>query len=236
MTVLDNAVTASDSMPEGGFEYVMRVAALIFLISQNEVFADIMNALLFNGEQVVNASEVQDYHTPSHYQEREGLPDVRRDVVKLCQGAIIHVVCTGIEDHAEPDPDLPIRLFGCLGAEYKFQRDSGNEDTHPVVTVALYFGEDKPWDVPLTLKECLVVSDRFSRYVNDFKAHLFQIPYLSREQADFLKSDFRHVADYYVQKRESGCYHPDPAAFADNPEMLQLMKAITRDERFAENC
>lgn len=236
MTVQDNAVTASQSMPQAGFDNVMKAVALVFLISQNKVFADILNAVLFNGRQLVQASEIQDYSSPCRYMERKDLPDVSRDVVKIWHGAVIHVVCVGMEDHAEPDPDLPIRLFGCLGAEYKFQRDSGNEDTHPVVTVALYLGEDKPWDVPLTLKECIKVSDRFSRYVNDFKAHLFQIPYLSREQADFLKSDFRHVADYYVQKRESGCYHPDPAAFADNPEMLQLMKAITRDERFAENC
>ncbi len=235
MTIQDNAVTASDSMPEAGFEDVMKAVALVFLVSQNEVFADILNAVLFNGRQVIQPSEVQDYSTPCHYLEREGLPDVRRDVVKIWDGVIIHVVCTGMEDHAEPDPDLPARLFGCLGEEYGFQLDSGTEEVLPVVTVALYFGEDKPWDAPLTLKECLTVSDRFSPYVNDFKALLFQIPYLSREQADLFKSDFRLVADYYVQKREGGCYHPDPAAFAEKPEMLPVMKAITKDKRFTDN-
>ncbi len=232
MTVQDNAVTASESTPEVGFDEIMKAVALVFLISQNKVFADILNVVLFHGRQVIQPSELQDYQSPSRYLEREGLPDVRRDVVKMWHGAVIHVVCIGMEDHAEPDPDLSIRLFGCLGEEYQFQLDSGNEEIHPVVTVALYFGEDKPWDAPLTLKERITVSDRFSRYVNDFKAHLFQIPYLSREQADLFKSDFRLVADYYVQKRESGCYHPDPSAIADSAELLSIMKAITRDERF----
>ncbi len=235
MTIQDNAVTASDSMPEAGFEDVMKAVALLFLISQNKVFADIVNALLFKGEQIVNASDVQDYSIPRHYEEMAGMTDVRRDVVKMWHGVIIHVVCTGLEDHALPDPHLPASLFIFASEGYDFQVQSGSKERHPIVNLVLYFGEDKPWDGPLSLKESLHVSERLSPFVNDFKFNLFQIPYLSREQADLFKSDFRLVADYYVQKREGGCYHPDPAAFAENPEMLPVMKAITKDKRFTDN-
>ena len=236
MTVQDNAVTASQSMPQAGFDNVMKAVALVFLISQNKVFADILNAVLFNGRQLVQASEIQDYSSPCRYMERKGLPDVSRDVVKLCQGVIIRVVCTGIEEHAEPDPDLIFHVMASEGAEYRSQIKNKASEIYPVLTMVLYLGEDKPWDAPLTLRERVEISDRLSPYVSDYRANLFQIPYLSREQADLFKSDFRLVADYYVQKRESGCYHPDPAAFAEKPEMLPLMKAITRDERFAESC
>ncbi|MDO4840437.1 MAG: hypothetical protein Q3990_07165 [Desulfovibrionaceae bacterium] len=228
MTIQDNVVTASASIPEAGFEGVMRATALIFLISQNEVFADILNAVLFNGRHVVDASEVQDYRSQFHYLEREGLPDVRRDVVKLWHGAIIRVVGISMDDHVEPDLQLPQSLQQLELAEYDYQVQSCGKERYPVVTLALYFGEDKPWDGPLSLE----IEDVLRPYTNDYKVNLFQIPWLSREQADLFKSDFRFVADYYVKKREGSDYKVTPADFAHRAGLLSIMKAITKDERF----
>ena len=38
-------------------------------------------------------------------------------------------------------------------------------------------------------------------YVNDYKINLFQIAYLTYEQVNLFQSDFKVVADYFVQKR-----------------------------------
>lgn len=78
---------------------------------------------------------------------------------------------------------------------------------YPVVTLVLYFGHEKHWSQPLRLKECLDIPPEFEPYVNDYRINLFEIAYLTQEQVALFQSDFRIVADYFVQKREKGGIH-----------------------------
>lgn len=48
------------------------------------------------------------------------------------------------------------------------------------------------------------------------------------------QSDFRIVADYFVQMRESGDYIPDPQRISHVYETMQLLSAMTQDNRFEE--
>lgn len=48
------------------------------------------------------------------------------------------------------------------------------------------------------------------------------------------QSDFRIVADYFVQMRESGDYIPDPQRISHVYETMQLLPAMTQDARFEE--
>lgn len=38
-------------------------------------------------------------------------------------------------------------------------------------------------------------------YVNDYKINVFEVAFLTPEQVNMFKSDFREVADFFVQKR-----------------------------------
>ena len=48
------------------------------------------------------------------------------------------------------------------------------------------------------------------------------------------QSDFRIVADYFVQKRESGDYEPSRERIDHVQETLQLLSVMTGDHRFEE--
>lgn len=48
------------------------------------------------------------------------------------------------------------------------------------------------------------------------------------------KSDFRIVADYFVQMRKNKSYKPSDIQFKHVREVLQLMSVLTRDTRFEE--
>lgn len=50
------------------------------------------------------------------------------------------------------------------------------------------------------------------------------------------KSDFRIVADYFVQKCKYGDYNPEPMEFTHVQETLQLLSVMTGDHRFEEIC
>ena len=70
--------------------------------------------------------------------------------------------------------------------------------------------------------------------MSDVKINLFEIAYLTREQVNLFKSDFRIVADYFVQKQENGDYIPSPERLHHVQETLQLLSVMTNDHRFEE--
>ena len=68
--------------------------------------------------------------------------------------------------------------------------------------------------------------------MNDYKVNLFEIAYLSKEQAKLFKSDFRVVADYFVQMQTTGTYIGSPEELVHVQETLSLMSIMTGDHRF----
>ena len=206
------------------------------LESYNDVFSDIVNVLLFNGRQVLAPDELEDQAPRAYYKADGRLHEIERDVAKRWKNGNIRVACIGFENQTASDPDMPLRVMGYDGAEYRAQllgdNDSGSR--YPVVTLVLYFGHKTPWSGPLTLKERLDVPTEFEPYVNDYKINLFQIAYLTHEQVELFQSDFRVVADYFVQKREKGDYIPSSQELKHVQETLQLLSIMTNDHRFED--
>ena len=199
------------------------------LESHNDVFSDIVNVLLFNGKQVLSADELEDqslYKLPSIL--------ISHDVTKHWKGMDIRIICVGFKNQAVPCSALPFCAVGDDSAAYEAQLLNDSENLYPVVTLVLYFGYDKPWNVPLSLKARLNIPKEFEPYVNDYKINLFQIAYLTHEQVELFQSDFKVVADYFVQKQENGDYIPSSQDLTHVQETLQLLSIMTNDNRFEE--
>lgn len=206
------------------------------LESYNDVFADIVNGLLFHGEPIISPDELEDQAPRAAYKADGRIREMERDVAKRWTKSNIRIACVGLENQTEPDADMPLRVFGYDGAEYRSQlrKESLGKPRYPVVTLVLYFGHEKRWDKPLSLHEAANVPDIFKPFVPDMKINLFEIAYLTREQVNLFHSDFRIVADYFVQKRESGDYKPSTERLDHVEATLQLLSVMTRDHRFEE--
>ena len=206
------------------------------LESYNDVFADIVNVLLFNGESVIKPDELVDQAPRTAYKADEKVREIERDVAKRWLKSNIRIACIDFENQTEPDADMPLRVYSYDGAEYRTQLLKENRDNprYPVVTLVLYFGYKKRWDKATTLYESVNVPDLFKPYVSDVKINLFEIAYLTREKVNLFKSDFRIVADYFVQKQENGDYIPSPEKLHHVQETLQLLSVMTNDHRFEE--
>ena len=207
------------------------------LESYNDVFSDIVNVLLFGGKEVVAPDELEDQAPRAYYKADGKVRELERDVAKRWKKGNIRVACIGFENQTQADPDMPLRIMGYDGAEYRSQLTDGETSRYPVVTLVLYFGYKKHWDKPLSLKERLSIPPEFEPFVSDYKVNLFEIAYLPHEQVELFQSDFRIVADYFVQKREKGEhgeYTPDPRQIRHVQETLQLLSVMTRDHRFEE--
>ena len=207
------------------------------LEAYNDVFSDIVNVLLFHGEEVLKPEELEEQAPRSYYKADGKVHEIERDVAKRWKKEQIRLACIGVENQTGVDPDMPLRVIGYDGAEYRAQlleKETGTR--YPVVTLVLYFGHKKHWNQPISLLERVNIPEKFRPFVNDYKINLFEIAYLTHEQVELFQSDFRIVADYFVQKREKGDYTPSAQMMKHVQETLQLLSAMTGDHRFEDVC
>ena len=202
----------------------------------NDVFADILNVLLFNGRDVVEESTLIDALPMSMLKIDGRVRSQERDIAKYWRKSKINVALFGLENQTTPNKLMPLRVFGYDGAEYVKQSRKENIDKakYPVITLVLYLGYEKGWNYPKTLFEVLDIDEDIKPYVNDFKINLFEIAYLDKEKINLFKSDFRILADYLYQMRVNKDYIADETIIEHVEELLTLMSVMTGDNRFEE--
>ena len=99
----------------------------------------------------------------------------------------------------------------------------------------LYFGTDRRWNQPRSVRDLIEVPEKLDLYVNDYKVHVFEIAWLTDEQLSLFRSDFGIVANYFVQKRRNKDYKPDDERIMEHvDEVLKLLSVMTGDDRFEE--
>lgn len=198
----------------------------------DDVFADIVNVLLFSGRSLVKENQLENTKDKSMFKADGKIHEQERDVSKFWKAENVRIALYGLENQTEVDSDMPLRVYSYDGVAYKQQLLNGKE-RYPVITLVLYFGE-KRWDTARTLQECFSVSEELKPYVNDSKINIFEIAYLTQEQLNMFQSDFRFVADFFVQKRKNKDYKPPKDEIMHVEEVLKLMSVLTKDVRFQE--
>ena len=200
----------------------------------NDVFMDIVNVLLFNGEMVVREDDLIDLPTSSSKKIGRKINYQDRDVAKYWQGNKINIAMFGVENQTDPDKLMPLRVISYDGAEYGMQANRKNKDKmkYPVITLVLYLGHKSRWNYPKNIMGIIDVDNRLKPYINDYKINLFEIAYLPEEKRKLFKSDFRVVVDYLYQIRKNN--EPEMYKIEHIDEVLNLMSAITNDNRFEE--
>nr|WP_289766721.1 hypothetical protein [uncultured Acetatifactor sp.] len=157
------------------------------LEAYDDVFADIINVLLFQGRQFVKEDELEEESLASSYKADGRLHAQERDVAKYWRKGLVRIALYGLENQTAIDGDMPLRLFSYDGAAYRAQLLTDREmkektgrtaPRYPVVTLVLYFGYDRHWKRPKTLFESLRVHSPMlaSRKLAPSVARLGRIP------------------------------------------------------------
>ena len=193
-----------------------------------DVFADIVNGFLFNGNEVVKPEELEDMQLRSAYRAELKLHDMERDVAKRWKKNGIRIACVGFENQTAPDSRMVLRVLGYDGAEYRAQclKENLNNAPYPVITIVLYFGYEQRWTAAKSLYEAVSVPDELKPFVTDTKINVFEVAWLTDNQVAKFKSDFRIVADYFVQKRKTGTYRGSRDTMRHVYEVLQLLSVM----------
>ena len=206
------------------------------LFAYNDVFADIVNGLLFDGKQIVLADDLAEQAPRAAYKADGRIREVERDVAKRWVKKNMRIACLGMENQTEPDPDMVLRVYGYDGAEYRSQlfKENASKPRYPVVTLVLYFGYERHWNKPVCLFDAVPVPEIIKPFLSNIKINVFEIAFLSREKLSHFHSDFKIVVDYFIQMRENGEYIPSPESLCHVEAVLQLLSIMTDDTRFED--
>lgn len=202
------------------------------LEAHNDVFSDIVNGLLFQGEKVIAPDELENHFTIAGYESKGKLRSMERDVSKHWKKGAIRLACIGLENQTTADADMPLRIIAYDGAEYKRQLLGNSPERYPVITLVLYFGTERKWKRPRSLLERIKVAEELKPFVNDYKIHVFEIASLTPEQVKLFQSDFHVIADYLTQMKRQQAYTPSKQQLAHPEETFQMMKQLTGNKDY----
>ena len=216
----------------------------------DDVFADIFNALVFHGENRIVDSDLRTGMARSAYQVDGRFVEQERDSLKYWESNCMKLAVLGIENQTKEDSELVARCISYDGADYRDQlrkraairrKNSKSRKTdkeplpvpllHPVVTLVLYFG-DTHWQGSFSLKDHLKIPEGLEDFVSDYRINLIEVAFLEPETAHLFKSDFRFVAEYFIQtRRAKGGLEPVFELTLDHLKhaeaFIDLMNALT---------
>lgn len=207
------------------------------LESYNDVFADIVNVLLFNGEQIVKENDLTDAQTFSYYKmDTKNIHSQERDVAKIWNNGEIRISFIGLENQMKPFKFMPFRVIGYDGAAYRNQlNEKLREKGYPVVTLVLYFGTKRRWKNYKSLKEIIEIPKALDSFINDYRINVFELAWLSDEQINSFTSDFRYVAILLRRLRTGKPYPLDNVSYRHAREILDLFYVMSQNNRDFES-
>ena len=183
----------------------------------NEHFADLFNATVFNGKQVLKPDKLTEMDTDVsatiHSKSYNESITRNRDVVKkMSDGVEFNILGLEIQDKTHYAMPLRTMTYDALGyikeyndikKHHKLNKDSfssheeflsginKSDRFHPITTLVLYYGESL-WDGPTCLSDMMIsMPDNIKAYFSDYKLNLVQI--LDSDKYTFYNEDVRDV-------------------------------------------
>lgn len=195
-----------------------------------DVFADTINALLYQGKQIVSAMDLQSTPTETLYPDSNNkLHNQFHDVSKyFIQDGQITMQYT-LENETRSRRKTVLRKAGYQGAVYREQVN--NKDTFPVISIILYWGKGH-WKQPRSLSQLWhknPIPDIAKDYIDDIKLHVYDMCHLPQRIRNHFTSDMRIVVDYLAEGKN---YIPSTQKIIHTDALLRMLKALTGDERY----
>ena len=116
------------------------------------------------------------------------------------------------------------------GASYKYML-ANDIPPCPVITFVLNFSMQR-WSTSKSILDCLSINNKLKPFIKNYEINVIDVAYLSRDTINKFKSDFKIIADYFVQMRETGEYEPMTDEIKHIWELLLLMGNLADDDRF----
>ncbi|WP_302608224.1 hypothetical protein [uncultured Dubosiella sp.] len=224
------------------------------LLRVPDVFASLVNLLLFHNAPIISSNQIRYLDIPSHFVFDDSLHDLYRDVCALIldkQGNPLFIVC--FENQIWRDWTMPIRALGYGDTLYFWQRSQILHKSKapfeiplsrfiPCVTFVLHYGDDA-WNAKSLDDLTRLEKTPFLKpFVSGYTMNLENIAWWSEEKIASIRSDFRIIADYCAQIRRSRKKDPDHPMYEPPKqwkiehveETLMTLAAFSNDRKLSE--
>lgn len=166
-----------------------------------DVTADVINALLYQGKEVVREDELLAGPTESIYQGKKKLRTQYEDLCKYeITGSKINLMYL-IANQSRTDGKMLLRKAGYVGGLYRDQYEEKIQGIFPVIEIVLYWGNPR-WkssrDTRRLFRRCELSEDKW-KYIDELKLHVFEMRHLSKETRELFQSDMRIVVDFLAE-------------------------------------
>lgn len=206
------------------------------LIGCRDVFAELINVLVYSGEKVVNEADLLAGPTESLYIEadKQTHQQLRDCSMYELHNGEIHALYN-LENQSTIDAYMPLRCAGYDGAAYRSQcNDRKNTyKTYPVFTFILNWST-KPWNKATSILEALHFKPNPAAYpyFNNSKMPVFNMCFLSKDVREKFQDDLRIILDYLCDresllKRNQTMKHPE--------EVIRMLHALTGDDQYLDS-
>ena len=94
----------------------------------NDVFADIVNVLLFKGKHLMKEKDLEPATKDSMFKADGKIHEQERDVSKFWKNGEVRISILGFENQTVQDTKMPLRVISYDGASYKQQLLDSSDD------------------------------------------------------------------------------------------------------------
>lgn len=200
-----------------------------------DIFADISNVLLYDGEDVIKENELETVTAKDTYTVEHQIHEVERDVAKRWRHHSLHISLIGLENQTDPDYKMPLRVICYDGASYRAQLNAEDpKKTYPVITLVLYMGTEKHWTAPKQLTDCFKYDERLSKFISNYKINVVELAWLSDEQIMKFKTEFRNFVELLRDTRLGRKPQYSPIQLKHVHELLQLMRIMSGNDEYEQ--
>lgn len=200
-----------------------------------DIFADISNVLLYDGEDVIKENELETVTAKDTYTVEHQIHEVERDVAKRWRHHSLHISLIGLENQTDPDYKMPLRVICYDGASYRAQLNAEDpKKTYPVITLVLYMGTEKHWTAPKQLTDCFKYDERLSKFISNYKINVVELAWLSDEQILKFKTEFRNFVELLRDTRLGRKPQYSPIQLKHVHELLQLMRIMSGNDEYEQ--
>ena len=174
-----------------------------------DIFADAINAILYDGKSVVTPERMRTIDTETqHVEEKDGdiKADVRfRDLAKIVEVDDAIYCLFAIEHQSVEDYTMPLRIMEYDVREYlrQVKNNKGIQvQIKPIITIVMYWKADK-WNQPLSVKDMFdkntvkwLEENGLGGYIQNYRMHLFEPGAVKEEDLEKFKTELKDVIAY----------------------------------------
>ena len=205
-----------------------------------ERFADMFNAIVFNGRRIVDPGNVTPWEKETDdvkVKGKDAFANWRlRDTIKVVELPDAVYCLMAIEHQIKAEPEMPLRVMEYDVREYLRQmREDGVSKLKPIITLVIYW-EGNEWSYATTLHEmfdetakAFLEKTGIMKYLPDYRMNLFIPKSATAEELERFETDLKYVMTYvrYSDDKNKLMNYARENDIVLNIESVTIINALT---------